>query len=87
MVKVIHCSPMSLSLTRPLAEVEGLDGEVDAGCLGQLQTVLQRADTAIILYEETSLHTGLIPLLEERTKQTNSLIWMAVWSPILNLSN
>lgn len=50
-----------------MAEAEWLNGQVDAGGLGNVELILQRADTPISLQEETAPHTSVVPLLEKRT--------------------
>ncbi len=47
-----------------MAEAERLDGQIDVGCLGYVELVLQRADALIILQEETALHITVMPFLE-----------------------
>lgn len=50
-----------------MAEAEWLNGQVDAGGLGDVELILQRADTPISLQEETAPHTYVVPLLEKWT--------------------
>lgn len=50
-----------------MAEAERLDAQVDAGGLGDVELILQRADTPIRLQEETAPHTSVVPLLEKWT--------------------
>lgn len=52
--------------TRPLAEVERLDGEVDGGCLGDVEAVLEGADASVLLQEETAFHAAVMPVLEQK---------------------
>lgn len=47
-----------------MAQAEWLDGQEDGGCLGDVELVLQRADSPVILQEETALHAAVVPLLE-----------------------
>lgn len=49
-----------------MAETEWLNSQVDVGCLGDVELVLQGADTPITLQEETALHITVIPLLEKQ---------------------
>lgn len=46
-----------------MAGAEGMDGQVDGACLGNMELVLQGADTLIILQEETTFHVTVLPLL------------------------
>lgn len=50
-----------------MAEAERLNGQVDVSGLGDVELILQRADTPISLQEETAPHTTAVPLLEKRT--------------------
>lgn len=47
-----------------MAQAEWLDGQEDGGRLGDVELVLQRADSPVVLQEETALHTAVVPLLE-----------------------
>ena len=62
-----ECQP----LTRPLAEVEGLDGEVDAGGLGEVEAVLQRADPSVLLQEQAASGAGMGPLLQTQERHAD----------------
>lgn len=53
--------------TGPVAEAERLNGQVDVSGLGDVELILQRANTPISLQEETAPHTTVVPLLEKRT--------------------
>lgn len=53
--------------TGPVAEAERLNGQVDVSGLGDVELILQRADTPISLQEETAPRTTVVPLLEKRT--------------------
>lgn len=53
---------MSVS-TGPSAEAERLNGQVDVCGLGDVELILQRADTPVSLNEETAPHTTVVPLL------------------------
>lgn len=56
---------MSVS-TGPLAEAERLNGQVDVCGLRDVELILQRADSAVSLNEETAPHTTAVPLLGEK---------------------
>lgn len=53
---------MSVS-TGPSAKAERLNGQVDLCGLGDVELILQRADTPVSLNEETAPHTTVVPLL------------------------
>lgn len=55
------------SVTGPVAEAVRLDGQVDGSGLGDVELILQRADTPISLQEKTAPHTTVVPLLEKST--------------------
>lgn len=53
---------MSVS-TGPPAEAERLNGQVDVCSLGDVELILQRADTPVSLNEETAPHATVVPPL------------------------
>lgn len=50
-----------------MAEAERLNGQVNVSGLGDVELILQRADTPIRLQEETTPHATAVPLLQKRT--------------------
>lgn len=58
-------------------DVEWTDGDVDTGRLGDVELVLQRADTPILLDKEASLPEAVVPVLK-RFKNIPVYHWLKI---------
>lgn len=68
-----------------MAEAEGLNGQVDVSSLGDVELILQRADTPISLQEETAPRAIVVPLLEKKDTSVSQItLNQARWEEFLS---